>query len=285
MNTRGTRPSPSTTPAGSRLVVGDRVFGVTRSPARAESLRAAGIVPIVHDVTASAASPDLESLVSAPPVDTVFWAVGFDRTSGSTHRDVHVDGLGRLLAALPGTPRFILSSSTGVWGDESGGLVNEHTPPNPGRESGRVLVEAERLLRGHPRGPGVALRFAGLYGPERLPRLDAIRQGLPIAADPESWLNLIHGDDAATVVCAVAAAASPADVYVVSDGRPVLRRDWYGRLAEATGSPPPVWDPSAPRSRDADKRVDPSRLFRDLPIVLEHPDALASIERIIRATA
>lgn len=298
-NTRGTPPSPST-PAcpGSRLVVGcgflgmrvarrwlaagDRVFGVTRSPARAESLRAAGIVPVVHDVTASAASADLEALLSASPIDTVFWAVGFDRTSGSTHRDVHVGGLGRLLDSLPGEPRWILSSSTGVWGDESGGIVDEHTPPNPGRESGHVLVEAERLLRGHPRGPGVALRFAGLYGPERLPRLDDIRAGLPIATDPDSWLNLIHGDDAATVVCAVAAAANPAVLYVVSDGRPVLRRDWYGRLAEATGSPPPAWNPAAPRARGADKRVDPSRLFRDLPLVLAHPDSLESIERLVR---
>jgi nucleoside-diphosphate-sugar epimerase len=196
---------------------------------------------------------------------------------------VHVDGLARLLDALAGSPRVILSSSTGVWGDEGGGIVTEETPTNPGREAGRVLVEAESLLQSHPKGPGAALRFAGLYGPDRLPRLDDLKAGRPIAADPDSWLNLIHVDDAASVVCAVAAAATPRPLYVVSDGHPVLRRDWYGHLAAITGSPSPTWDLSLPRTRGADKRVDPSLLFHDLPIPLAYPDPLRGIEAVMTA--
>jgi len=263
------------------LAAGDRVFGITRSPARATELAAIGITPIVHDVTAAPDSPQGRTLHGLPPLDTVFWAVGFDRASGTTHRDVHVDGLARLLDALAGSPRVILSSSTGVWGDEGGGIVTEDTPTNPSREAGRVLVEAESLLRSHAKGPGVALRFAGLYGPDRLPRLDDLRAGRPIAADPGSWLNLIHVDDAATVVRAVAAAASVQPLYVVSDGHPVLRRDWYGHLAAITGSPEPTWDSSLPRTRGADKRVDPALLFRDMPITLAHPDPLRGIEAVL----
>jgi len=292
--------APSTPPPAMRLVVGcgylgtrvatrwlaagDRVFGITRSPDRARSLAAHGITPLVYDVTADSGSPDIEALRTLPPLDTVFWAVGFDRASGSTHRDVHVAGLARLLAALPGSPRVILSSSTGVWGDEGGGSVSEATPTNPSREAGRVLVEAEALLRLHPKGPGVALRFAGLYGPDRLPRLDDLKAGRPIAADPDSWLNLIHVDDAAEVVCAVAAASAPQPLYVVSDGHPVQRRDWYGHLARVTGSPQPTWDLSLPRTRGADKRVDPSLLFRDLTISLAHPDPLRGIEAVLRGS-
>jgi nucleoside-diphosphate-sugar epimerase len=263
------------------LAAGDRVFGITRSPTRAAELAAAGITPIVCDVTAGPESPSWETLRTLPPFETVFWAVGFDRASGTTHRDVHVDGLARLLNALAGSPRVILSSSTGVWGDEGGGVVTETTPTNPSREAGRVLVEAESLLRSHSKGPGVALRFAGLYGPDRLPRLEDLKVGRPIAADPDSWLNLIHVDDAATVVCAVAAAASPRPLYVVSDGHAVLRRDWYGHLAAITGSPSPTWDPAMPRTRVADKRVDPALLFRDLPIPLAHPDPLRGIEAVM----
>lgn len=256
---------------------GARVLGVTRREPRARELEAAGIEPIVADVTDAGATRWLEEL---PPLETVFWAVGFDRAAGRTHRDVHVRGFGRLLDALarrradPVWPRVILSSSTGVWGDEAGGEVDEQTPPNPGREAGAVLVEAEQLLRGHAVGPGVALRFAGLYGPGRLPRLEDLRAGRPIAADPDTWLNLVQIDDAARIVCAVAAAPSPQPLYVVSDGRPVLRRDWYGRLAAVTGCPEPTWDPSAPRVRGADKRVNPALLFRDLGITLEHPNSL-----------
>lgn len=264
------------------LAEGDQVFGITRSPERADALAAIGLTPIVHDVTVQTASGACVSLGNLPPIETVFWAVGFDRSSGVTHRDVHVDGLARLLTALPGSPRVILSSSTGVWGDEGGGIVSEATQTNPSREAGRVLVEAEALLRSHPKGPGVALRFAGLYGPDRLPRIDDLRAGRPIAADPDSWLNLIHVDDAATVVCVVAAAAAPRPLYVVSDGNPVRRRDWYGHLASVTGSPQPTWDAAAPRTRGADKRVDPSLLFGDLGPRLTHPDPLRGIEAVLR---
>jgi nucleoside-diphosphate-sugar epimerase len=263
------------------LAAGDRVFGITRSPARAALLAASGITPIVCDVTAGPDSPSWAPLRVIPTCDTIFWAVGFDRGSGTTHRDVHVGGLARLLDALAGSPRVILSSSTGVWGDEGGGIVSERTPTNPSREAGHVLVDAESLLRSHPQGPGVALRFAGLYGPDRLPRIDDLKAGRPIAADPDSWLNLIHVDDAATVVCAVAAAANPRPLYVVSDGHPVQRRDWYGRLASITGSPSPTWEPSLPRARGADKRVDPALLFSDLPIRLAHPDPLRGIEAVL----
>jgi nucleoside-diphosphate-sugar epimerase len=258
------------------LAAGDRVVAITRRPARAAELAALGIEPLVADVTA-AGFPT----VALPEVATVFWGVGFDRAAGTTHHDVHVRGLGRLLDALPGGPRVILSSSTGVWGEADGRVVDESTPAHPTREAGRVLLEAESLLRTHRRGPGVALRFAGLYGPGRLPRIADLRAGAPIAADPDSWLNLIHVDDAADIVCLVAAAAGPRPLYVVSDGRPVRRREWYGRLAAVSGSPEPRWDATAPRTRGADKRVDPARLFADFPVRLAHPDPLAALAGLV----
>jgi nucleoside-diphosphate-sugar epimerase len=263
---------------------GDRVVAVTRSPARADVLAAAGIEPLILDVTAD--KPGWERLFGerGPGVATIFWAVGFDRSGGASYHDVHVAGLGKLLAAAiaGGTrPRVIFSSSTGVWGDERGGIVSEATPPDPSREAGRVLVAAEHLLATHPAGPGTALRFAGLYGPGRLPRLADLRAGRPIAADPDSWLNLVHIDDAATVVVAVADAPAPRPLYVVSDGSPVRRRDWYGQLAALTQAPAPAWDESAPRSRGGDKRIDSALVWADLGIRPAHPDALAALPPLV----
>lgn len=263
---------------------GDRVVAVTRSPARADVLEAAGIEPLILDVTAE--RPGWERLFSerGPGVATIFWAVGFDRSAGASYHAVHVAGLGKLLAAAVGSgsrPRVIFSSSTGVWGDERGGIVSEATPPDPSREAGRVLVAAEQLLANHPAGPGTALRFAGLYGPGRLPRLADLRAGRPIATDPDSWLNLVHVDDAAQVVAAVADAPAPRQLYVVSDGTPVRRRDWYGRLAELAAAPPPTWDDSAPRSRGGDKRVDSSLVWADLGISPVWPDALAALPQLV----
>jgi nucleoside-diphosphate-sugar epimerase len=255
---------------------GSRVFAMTRSSTRAAELASRGIEPIIADVTKP------ETIGNLPDVATMFWGVGFDRAAGATYRDVHVDGLARAIGLLTGATRIILSSSTGVWGNDDGAVVSESTPATPTREAGKVLLEAEATLHALAPGRGTALRFAGLYGPDRLPRLDDLRAGRPIAADPESWLNLIHVDDAATIVCAIAAAPAPRPLYVVSDGVPVRRRDWYDHLAKRSGSPPPTWDPSAPRTRGADKRVDPSLLFSDIPIALAYPDSFQGIDAILR---
>jgi len=259
------------------LAAGDTVFATTRSPARADQFAAIGLRPLLGDVTV--AGPG--GLPELPEVDTVLWAIGFDRSAAASYEDVHVTGLSRLLDRLPGRPRVIFISSTGVWGDGSGGFVNETTPPSPTREAGRVLVAAEALLQSHRLGPGVCLRLAGLYGPDRLPRLADLQAGRPLPADPDSWLNLIHIDDAADVVCGVAALPAPRPLYVVSDGSPVTRRDWYGGLARIGGSPPPAWDPAASRSRGGDKRVDPRLIWADLGRSPDHPDALKAVEQLL----
>ena len=302
---------------------GDRVVGTTRSAARAAALVDAGVDPRMLEVTAA---DWLAVFAETGPPATLFWSVGFDRSSGAKYHDVHVAGLQRLLDALavlavrqkspPWTfstdsaeqkaevfdalqsphpavadsphrrqgdqpPRVIFCSSTGVWGDEAGEIVDENTPVHPSREAGRTLAEAEAMLAAHPAGPGTSLRFAGLYGPGRLPRLDDLRAGRPLAADPESWLNLIHVDDAAQVVEAVADARSPSPLYVVADGHPVRRRDWYTRLAELSGSPMPRWDPTVPATRGGDKRINPARLLAELPVTLAHHDALEALRELL----
>ncbi len=256
------------------LAAGSRVWGLVRTPSRLARLSEAGVEPIVADVAAPLPLPAL------PEVDTVVWAVGFDRTAGRSYREVHVDGLRRLLDAITGNPRLIFVSSTGVWGRVDGQRVDEATPPHPDREAGRVLLEAEALLGGHPKGRGTVLRLAGIYGPGRLPRIDDLRASRPLEADPDSWLNLIHVDDAAAVVMAVADHAGPGPLYVVSDGRPVRRRDFYARLADLVGSPPPNWIPPAADARGGDKRVDPRRLFAEIGPAFSHPDAIAALAGI-----
>jgi len=259
--------------------LGTTLYATTRSHTYAAQLEQRGIRPLIGDVTAPVG--DATALPSLPVVDTVLWAVGFDRSATASYQEVHVGGLARLLNRLPGTPRVIFASSTGVWGDTKSVEVNEATPPCPSREAGRVLVEAEQLLRQHPRGPGIALRFAGLYGPDRLPRLADLRDGHPIEADPESWLNLIHIDDAARVVCELAEHSNPRPLYVVSDGTPLRRRDWYEGLATLSDSPPPQWQAPTNQSRGGDKRVDPSQLWHDLGHGPTYPHALEAVRQLL----
>jgi len=255
---------------------GSIVYAVTRRRDRAAELAERGIKPIIGDIT------NPHSLGELPAVTTLLWSVGFDRSGPSTYHDVHVRGFSHILDVIPGTPKPIFCSSTGVWGDNNGAEVNEETPTDPSRSAGHVLVEAEACLKKHRLGPGVSLRFAGLYGPDRVPNVTNLQAGIPLAVDPESWLNLIHIDDAASVICTVADAENPSALYVVSDGNPIKRRAWYEQISSSMGTDPPTWDLTAPRSRGANKRVDSSRLFEDFPITLSHPDSLQAIREIIQ---
>src|SRR5262249_8342169 len=101
--------------------------------------------------------------------------------------------------------------------------------------------------------------------------------GEPIPGDPEKILNLIHIDDAAQTVVAALRAVAPDDVYLVSDDRPVTRREYYSLAANLLGSPAPRFAPSegtgANEARDAtSKRVANHRMKARLGVELIYPD-------------
>ncbi len=259
---------------------GSTVFATTRNQTRAKQLAKASIHPIIGDVTTSSESPSW--LQKLPEVDTVLWSVGFDRNAHANYYDVHVTGLLRVLDQLPNNPRVIFISSTGIWGTETAEEVDESTPACPTREAGRTLLTAETSLSGHPKGPGIVLRLAGLYGPDRLPRLKDVRENNPIPANPNSWLNLIHVDDAAAVICDIAELPSPEKLYAVSDMKPLRRYDWYSALAEFTNSPPPQWATEATKGRGGNKRINARRIWEDLNSQPHYPDAIEAMRLILQ---
>ena len=68
---------------------GDRVFALTRQPARAAELKESGIFPLIGDVAESLTLPRTEDF------ETVLYAIGFDRSSQYTVDEVNVGGFGR----------------------------------------------------------------------------------------------------------------------------------------------------------------------------------------------
>ncbi len=255
---------------------GHTVFALTRG--RADELRALGVEPVVGDVCA---------VTALPVAETVLYAVAPDRSGGGTPEDVWLNGLGNVTSAMRNWPlpgRLIFVGSTGVYGQSGGEDVDETAPTEPQDESGRVLLRAEERLRGESSFETVVLRFAGIYGPGRLIRSQALLAGEPIAADPEKWLNLIHVEDGAAAVLAAEARARPGGVYNVSDDRPVRRRDFYVYLAELLGAPEPRFVPpppgAAPRHDRADRRVSNRRMRGELGVVPRYP----SYEEGLRAS-
>ena len=261
--------------AGQWLEAGHEVSALTRSTAKRTELKTAGITPIVGDVIAP------ESLSTLPAADVVLYAVGYDRSDGADRRTVVLDGLRNALAALAGrTERLVYISTTSVYGQSNGEWIDEESPTEPLTESGRLALAAEQLVASQSALLDLRssiLRLSGLYGPGRmLRRLEQLRSGAPIEGNGDAWLNLIHVDDAASAVLFAAerlldSHADP-DVYLVTDDRPVRRRDYYGRPAELTGSPQPVFDPTIEsRSAGLGKRCRNVRAKRDLGLTLAFP--------------
>src|SRR3989304_4517795 len=146
------------------LNAGQLVAGVTRNTLRAEDLKQQGIQPVVADITQPS------TLNRLPDAETLLFAVGYDAASGRSRREIYIDGLQAVLNALSSqVQRFILISSTGVYGQTDGQWVNEDSPCLPKSESAKALLEAENVLAASRYGPrAVILRLAGIYGPGRL---------------------------------------------------------------------------------------------------------------------
>ena len=194
---------------------GTRVSVITRSKTKAADLMEAGFDPVIADLAG-------QRLPILPEADTVLWSVGFDRSPQSSRQAVWIDGLKRLVQQLPPSiKRFLYVSSTGVYGESNGEEVNEATVPEPTTESGRCCLQAEQLLGQEFRDLSVdltVLRMAGLYGPDRLLRRVAdLRAATPLSGQPDSYLNLVHIDDAVAAVAALAAGGSIPLINVAHD--------------------------------------------------------------------
>lgn len=258
---------------------GASVHCLTGSAASAAALSEAGIAATAVDLDETGALPRLPDgplrvLYLVPPAE----GQGDPR-------------LRRFLSGLPRQPeRFVLASTSGVYGDCGGERVDEERPPAPSTERARRRVAAETTLRQWADEQGVSwaiLRIAGIYGPGRLP-LDAIRSGQPVIREEDaSPGNRIHADDLARVCIAALEPAAPGGIYNVADGSEESSGAFFRRVAEATGlpAPPAVSREEARRQMSPmrysflaeARRLDTRRLREALGVELAYDDPAAGI--------
>ena len=257
------------------LEQGKQVGALTRS--RSEEFRKLRIEPIQGDVL----DPDLK----LPEVDTLLYAVGLDRSSGRSFREVYIDGLRNVLEKLPKPRRFIYVSSTSVYGQSDESWVTESSLTDPVEENGKIVLEAEELIRSNF-ADALILRFAGIYGPDRILRRAAIEKGEPLRGDADKWLNLIHVEDGAKVVLAAEEKAQSGSTFLVADGHPVRRREFYTRMSELLQAPAARFEPLPPETplpphERGSRRVSNQKLGDELTITLDFPDYLTGLPQAI----
>jgi nucleoside-diphosphate-sugar epimerase len=252
--------------AGLALVArGDEVFGLRRDVRQLP----AGLVPVTADLTRP------ETLRHLPQgLDALVFAASADRTDEDAYRAVYVDGLRHLLDAVGPVPRFVFTSTTGVYGQSDGSWVDEGSPTEPARFTGRVMLEAESIARDVARDAAAAstvLRLGGIYRPGRGRLLAQVRAGTaPVYDGPPVYTNRIHVADAAGAVVHVLGLAGAPPVLNVVDDDPADRRVVIEWLAEQLGAPAPPVESASARTRGDNKRVSNARL-RATGYVLVHP--------------
>jgi nucleoside-diphosphate-sugar epimerase len=236
-----------------------RLLGLYRRPENRASLRLRGITPVFGDLDIPGSLSKLSGLAHAvlhlaPPPNL----------------GQHDTRTANLLAALTRKrrpkikaamlpQRLVYISTSGVYGDCEGRLIDETHVLNP--QTGRAIrrVDAERQLRSWGLRTGVSvsiLRVPGIYAGDRLP-LARLRAGTPaLVPDEDSFTNHIHADDLARIVLAALRLARPGRVYHACDDSHLKMGEYFDLIADWFGLPRP---PRIPRAQ-AEEQISPGML-------------------------
>lgn len=268
-----------------RLVPRWRVLALTSDAARVAQLRAAGAVPLVGNLDAPATLGRLGGLADAvlhlapPPAQ----GAGDPRTAA-------------LLAALARkgrARRLVYASTSGVYGDCGGARFDETRPVAPATDRARRRVDAEARVRHHGRAHGVTvtvLRIPGIYAADRPgghPR-ERLMRGTPVlAANDDVYTNHIHADDLARACIAALYRGAPQRVVHASDDTELKMGDYFDLAADLAGLPRPrritraqaqaELPPTLLSFMGESRRLDNTRLKRELRLVLRHPTVASGL--------
>ena len=273
-------------PLGAELVrLGHEVFGLRRSAAAEGELKAAGIQPLIGDVTRPG------TLATLPR--NFDWVVNCVAAGGNAenYREVYLQGTRNLIEWLAANPpkKFVYTSSTSVYAQNDGSQVVESSPTEPLAETSRILVETEKVLlmaanskflaiplnrppatfspsggEGRDEGaspaemakaqggqspafPAVILRVAGIYWPDRGHWFKQfLKDAARIEGDGSRCLNMIHRDDLVGCIIAALKNGRAGEIYNAADDEPVSQLHFFQWLAQAVDKPLPPSEPENP---------------------------------------
>jgi nucleoside-diphosphate-sugar epimerase len=237
------------------LADGHEVTGMTRSPAKADALRAAGAEPVVADGLDAQAV--LSAVGKARPDAVIHELTAIPRRLDPRKiiRDfeltdrLRTEGTRNLLAAAQaaGATRFIAQSIAFAYEPGPPNTVHGENdpliadPPAQFARSARAIAELERLTLA---ADGLVLRYGYFYGPgssistRGSLAAEVTKRRLPIVGGGSGVWSFIHVHDAAQATVAALTHGAPG-AYNVVDDEPAPVREWIPALAQALGAKPP----------------------------------------------
>ena len=255
-----------------------RIIGTTRNEDKAAALMSEGIEPRIWpgaDLT-PALNAATHLLISAGPTE---------------QGDPVLNELRREIEARRNQFEWVgYLSTTGVYGDQNGGWVDETTPLTPSTKRGQMRVEAEAAWQ----ALGLPLhifRLAGIYGPGRGP-FAKVRNGTARRIIKQGQVfSRIHVEDIAQTLAASIAQPNAGAIYNLCDDDPAPPEDVIAHAAELLGMPiPPAQDFEAadmtPMARSfyaESKKVRNDRIKSELGISLKYPDYRVGLAALLAA--
>ncbi len=250
---------------------GHRVTAVRRDPARAAELAAAGLEPLVLDLTEPNAHRQLPADVQA-----LVGCQSARSDSAEGYRAAYLGVNRTLLRAAEElqVQALVYTGSTGVFGYSDGREVQEDAAVDPRSPTAEVLVEAEQLLvEAGQRGlPTRVVRLSGLYGPGRWGTQQRVRSGaLALGPGDDAFMNFCHLDDAVAAVLGALRSGRDGAIYHASDAAPPRRSEVVQWMAARLGIQARVSaQPAAVGAANRRIRAEWSR--QQLGLTLVHPD-------------
>lgn len=212
--------------------------------------------------------------VSANPkeFDVVLQCASSRGGDAEDYRRLYLEGARNLVSAFP-TATLVFTSSTSVYAQKDGAVVDESSPAEPTQAKGKILRETERLVLSNR---GIVARLGGIYGPGRSFFLSKYLAGTAVIDPNDRFINQVHRDDivSALFLLAERRAECAGEIYNLVDDYPITPREVYEWLSSelkkraesfpsATWEPglPPAGDSATPRKRgESNKRVSNQKL-------------------------
>jgi nucleoside-diphosphate-sugar epimerase len=198
----------------------------------------AGIIPHAIDITRR------EQLDNLPgPFDWIINTVSSGHGGTEAYHGIFVVGTQNLIDWFADSPppKYLFTSSTGVYGQTDGSWVDEDSLTEPSGETGQTLLEAESLALSIG---GIVLRVSGIYGPDRGHLYRQFLKGeAVITGNPNRWMNMVHRDDVIGYILAAMETADPGTVLNATDNEPVTQQDFSQWLADQLDRPLPPQKP------------------------------------------
>jgi dTDP-4-dehydrorhamnose reductase len=256
-----------------------RIVATTATTMRAIELRAAGAVPLVVNLDIAPAVARLRGFSSrwidlVPPPPN---GAGDLRT------------LRLRCASGARAVRAVYISTTGVYGDRSGAMIDETARPAPTSERAQRRLAAEAIVRAAPVYATV-LRVPGIYAAGRLP-LDRLRAATPaLVPEEDVYTNHIHADDLARLAIVALFCGAPARVYNAVDDSQLKMGEYFDRIADRFQLPRPprlaraalkaAVSPAQYSFMSESRRLTNRRLKQELRVRLLYPTVDAALAAI-----